>query len=93
MKKKSIELYNRYHSKLWLEFVEDNKWILKGDDNAMHYHRIGYERNNATINFVDPSGGPFLSVGSTIEDNKKIKSIERSPSGYIFTLEDESKED
>lgn len=92
MKKKSIELYNRYHSKLWLEFIEDNKWVLKGDNDAMDYYRVGYEHDNKSIRFIDPSGGPFLSVG-TIVNGKKITSIERGTSDYIFILEDESKED
>lgn len=41
---------------------------------------IGYFDDNKTIAFVDPSGGPFLHVGSTLEENKKkILSIDLIP--------------
>jgi hypothetical protein len=44
------------------------------------YYRIGYNEDK-TINFVDPSGGPFIQVGTELgryfEDGieRKIKSI------------------
>jgi len=48
------------------------------------YHRIGFrERDEVGISFVDPSGGPFISVGEVLEElhdklpkGLKIKTIE-----------------
>lgn len=27
-----IDLYNRYGDKVWLEYLEENKWQLKGNN-------------------------------------------------------------
>lgn len=89
-----IKLYNRYNDKVYLEHLDGNKWALKGEDNVFLYCRIGFaDADNKTIDFVDPSGGPFLAIGGRVKDNKRIVSIEQSPSGYIFTLEDEDNKD
>jgi hypothetical protein len=49
--------------------------------------RVGFNEDKS-INFVDPSGGPFMRVGSKW-DNFTIKSIEGIANvGYLFTLEE-----
>lgn len=87
--KKTISLYNRYKNKVYLENVEDNKWLLKGGP-ELSYLRICFLEDH--IFAVDPEGGPYLGEGETVE-GKKITSIKESPEGYILTLEDEDKED
>lgn len=54
------------------KFVKDSDDIyiieLDGD-----YYRIGYDKDRFHPNFIDPSGGPFISVGyktSNIEVTK-----------------------
>lgn len=82
-----IFLPNRYGSKIWLEPKEDNKWLLNGEDNESSYMRvIGYPDK---IEAIDPSGGPFISLGYQVGD-KIVTKIEFD-SGYILTLEDDNK--
>lgn len=85
-----IPLHNRYHINVYLENVEDDKWVLKGDDMALNYIGISFLEDH--IYSVDPEGGPYLGEGETIA-GKKITSIKESPEGYILTLEDEGKKD
>ena len=61
---KRVELPNRYGDKNYLEEVSTNKYklILKEDNHV----RFGFmEEGHYT--FVDPSGGPFMSVGHQVE--------------------------
>ena len=68
-----INLHNRYGYNIYLEHLEDSKWLLKIDEKA-NYTRVGggLPKN---IKFVDPEGGPFLSVEGTVE-GKVITKIE-----------------
>lgn len=51
------------------------------------YTRCGYTENN-TIDFVDPSTGPFMQVGSSIEGIGKIKEINPVKDvGFLITFE------
>lgn len=52
------------------------------------YTRIGYNEDGSYA-FIDPSGGPFLQVGDTVEElDRTIKSICQSPDrGYIIEFE------
>ena len=85
-----IGLRNRYRQNLYLEEIDTNKWILKGSELALEY--LGVNFDDTGILSVDPSGGPYLAVGDKVPNtSKKILSIEETPAGYIFTLEDESK--
>jgi len=68
-----IDLYNRYGYDIHLEHLEDSKWLLKIDEKA-NYTRIGGDLPK-NIKFVDPEGGPFLSVEGTV-DGKVITKIE-----------------
>lgn len=87
-----IGLKNRYGYNVYLEHLWEDKWVLKGDNNALGY--IGVNFLDDHIFSVDPSGGPFLEEGDTIIGfHKKIKEIKENSLGYILTLEDESKED
>lgn len=87
-----IGLRNRYGLSVYLEYLWENKWLLKGDEEALTFIGVSFLDNH--IFSVDPSGGPFLQEGDTIIGfNKKIKAIREDTLGYILTLEDESKED
>lgn len=73
-----IKLYNRDGADLWLEKEDSNIWKLKVDQNhtyVLKYIRIiGYPE----IEAIDPSGGPFISVGDVLNDieNRFYKVIE-----------------
>ena len=72
-----IQLYNRDGANLWLEKVKDIKpniseWKLKVDEKhsyCLEYLRvIGNIKDNKVVDIeaIDPSGGPFLSIGDEI---------------------------
>ena len=75
-------LDNRYGDLIQLIKQDGNIYLLDGD---LNYMRVGYNEDK-TIDFVDPSGGPFMRVGAkwddfTIEAIDSIANI-----GYLFTL-------
>lgn len=61
--KPEIQLNSRYNTDNRLIQIEGSplKYKLKTDYN----YRIGFENNKCT--FIDPSGGPFITIGSEIE--------------------------
>lgn len=63
---KIIKLPNRYRENVYLEQVHDNIYKLELPD---PYCRIGIDNDNPNeYTFVDPSGGPFISVGGELYD-------------------------
>lgn len=82
----TIKLFNRYKEDVHLEKVKDNIYKLITED---PYMRCGYfpdvhdvmeyeKQEEKQYSFVDPSGGPFISVGEHIytEDDKKMLIID-----------------
>lgn len=73
-----IELFNRDGANLWLERIGniDNNtswWILKVDKKhnyCLEYIRVIFEKYPSKIKGIDPSGGPMLSLGDKLENNK-----------------------
>lgn len=56
-----IQLVNRYNDKNFLEYLNGNWWELK--EQNPDFTRLGAGDDNwETIDFVDPSGGPFMQV-------------------------------
>jgi hypothetical protein len=75
---------NRYGDEYRFEKVNDNTYTIKGD---LNYWRFGGKEGQESIDdndlgFVDPSGGPFISIGYMIEGRpvKRISSV----NGEIF---------
>lgn len=62
--------YNRDHAHLWIDddnnlcIDEKHKWCLE------YMRCILDENDNKTIIAIDPSGGPFISVGDKIEGHE-----------------------
>lgn len=84
MLKDKYVLDNRYGDLVQLIKQDGNIYLLDGD---LDYMRVGYN-DDKSINFVDPSGGPFMRVGTewddfTIEAIKGITNV-----GYLFTLKE-----
>lgn len=72
----------------WLEQYEDNNYILHSE---LDHVRAGYmDSNRDMIAFVDPPGGPFIKVGSVLEETgKKVKFIEHiKGKGFSITFEE-----
>lgn len=75
-----IKLFNRDGADMWLEPFKDNLYKLCVDDDhiyCLQYMRIiGHYPTN--IEAIDPSGGPFLSVGDYVDKTHKIDKFESS---------------
>ena len=85
--KEKIKLQSRY--------IEDKNYLNRiGDETSKRYllqteyrYRVGLvEGDSSTYSFVDPSGGPFISKG-TIIDNNTVKSILKGDEGVIIEFE------
>lgn len=84
MLKDKYVLPNRYGDLVQLVKQDGNLYLLNGD---LDYMRVGYNEDK-TINFVDPSGGPFLRVGAKWDDFI-IETIEAIANvGFLFTLKE-----
>lgn len=82
MLKDKYVLDNRYGHLVQLIKQDGNIYLLDGD---LGYMRVGYN-DDKSINFVDPSGGPFMRVGVEWDDFT-IESIDSIANvGFLFTL-------
>lgn len=58
---------NRDGAHLWFENIKDNIYELKTDKQfVLEYCRIG--TTDAEVIMVDPSGGPYISIGDVFGD-------------------------
>ena len=68
----------------------DNRLLHVGEDHYIlatpYNYRVGFDGDN--IQYVDPSGGPFLQPGVSIGNKKKVKSL-RYAKMVLIELEDE----
>ena len=89
---------NRDNAVLWLERVEGNNYVLKSSiDWVLEYMRFIYTEvpNDAMIfddefngkkciyNAIDPSGGPYISLGYEIENYKVVRFFKKDDNFYI----------
>ena len=76
---KDIELNNRYGDKNYLQYIAPNKYKLVLNSEVKDYCRYVYADGcsfgDNEYYAVDPSGGPFLSIGSRINENETITRI------------------
>lgn len=83
MQEDKIKLPNRYNEGIYLEKAGDNKYKLI----CGTYLRVGIiNNNNDQYSFVDPSGGPMISIGSKLPVGI-VKSIGRDSKNYIIEVE------
>ena len=64
-----IKLFNRDGADLRLVSEDEKLWKFKVDKKhtyVLEYMRYGLEKDNKTICMMDPSGGPYLTIGSRI---------------------------
>ena len=66
---------NRYGDQYSFEKVSDNAYTIVGD---LKYWRYGGQEGQeqldfADLGFVDPSGGPFIELGMSIEGRKIVR--------------------
>ncbi len=82
------KMRNRYGDEYSFEKISDNVYRIVGE---LSYWRCGGKEGQNTIDesdlgFVDPSGGPFIAVGSTIE-GRKITRISADGETFLFEVE------
>ncbi len=78
---------NRYGDEYSFLKLSDNTYTIVGDLKYWRYGcRDGQEQLDLTdLGFVDPSGGPFISVGSVIE-GRKISKIQLADDQLVFEV-------
>ena len=82
-----IKLDNRYSANIWLEHIDKDLWELKSQKpEDLQYMRFIYEDDNS-IYAIDPSGGPFLSIGTIVGFEEKYIVKEIFKNGFILRLE------
>ena len=80
----TIHLPNRYNERVCLiQLPESN--VLYRLDVECPYLRISENEDN-TINFVDPSGGPFIDIGYKISNKRVVSKIYRDDKNIIIEL-------
>jgi len=79
---------NRYGVEYNFEKIDDHTYTIVGDlDHWRYGGHEGQERIDfSDLGFVDPQGGPFISVGSEIE-GRTIVRIMADPEGILFKVE------
>ena len=76
---------NRYGDEYSFEKVAENTYTIVGD---LKYWRCGGKEGQAGIDdqdlgFVDPSGGPFIAVGSQINGQEIVRIRAEGESFYF----------
>lgn len=66
-----ISLYNRDGANL---YIDDEGYLHSDKDYVLEYMRVGGDGSANDIQFIDPSGGPFIEVGDKIA-NKTVAAI------------------
>lgn len=64
-----IKLFNRDGANLRLVSEDGLLWRFKVDNEhkyVLEYMRYGLEKDNRTICMIDPSGGPYMTIGTKI---------------------------
>jgi hypothetical protein len=79
---------NRYGDEYTFEKVNENTYTIVGD---LKYWRYGGregqpEMDFSDLGFVDPSGGPFVSIGYQIE-GRKVNRIRALGEQLFFEVE------
>lgn len=85
----SITLPNRYGLDIFLEHLQDGIYLLKGDLNFLSV--IGMNEETKNVVSVDPSGGPFISVGFVPKNGLIVTKISFDNNNYLIELRHVSK--
>ena len=73
-----INLPNRDGAKLAIVSDDGKLWNFEVDDKhkyVLEFMRIGYMEDNKTIDFIDPSGGPFMRVHCSIDADTILEGV------------------
>jgi hypothetical protein len=84
---------NRYGNNITFELLESNGLVDVVKVSGFEYYRTGFNTETNQVNFFDPEGGPFISVGQDISDFFKsdtpmmVQSIIDSNGGFLLQIE------
>ena len=84
-----IPLFNRDGSKVFLEHKASNIYYLRGDKEALMAVGVTFDGNPDNITAVDPSGGPYISVGSEIIEGYIVESIMSTKEGFKIKFKEQ----
>ena len=82
-----VLLPNRYGDNNYLRQIDNNKYRYESENG---YLRIGYKGDTEQdgYQFIDPSGGPFMTIGSEVYGIEgKISEITAVEGGFVLTFE------
>lgn len=80
-----IKIKNRYNELIYLVNIEDNKYRLLSDG-----FRVICDKDYREIKAIDPSGGPFMTVGFKFPKyHKEIKEFRKETNGEIILIIDD----
>lgn len=96
--KNIINLGNRYGAKNYLELVDEDTYALRfSDPQEGSWCRVGLAEGTKWEDheyyFVDPSGGPFLSVGTPITEDKVVDRIYSEENTYYIKVTKKEEKD
>ena len=87
--KKIIPLFNRDGNKVYLEQKESNIYYLRGDEEALMAVGVTFDGSHDNIKAVDPSGGPYISIGSKTTEGYVVESIESTKEGFKIKFKEQ----
>jgi hypothetical protein len=67
---------------VFLEHKEGNIYYLRGDEDALMAVGVAFNGSPNNITAIDPSGGPYMSVGSEIIEGYVVESIISTKEGF-----------
>lgn len=86
--KKVLFFKNRYNDTICFTPIAKNQYkmtsIDKYGEKVDYGWRFGMKEDNKNIEFVDPPGGPFVSIGYKLRNNKTVISIESTKDGITL---------
>lgn len=77
-RQKIITLNNRYGYDVHLEHIDINTYKLIIDNNCNYFSiggAVSVDRYTTNYEFIDPEGGPFISIGTDIGGGNVIERI------------------
>jgi len=84
---------NRYGNNITFELLESNGLVDVVKVSGFEYYRTGFNVDTLQVDFIDPEGGPFISVGQDLSEffesdtPMKVQSIINSNSGFLLQIE------
>jgi len=92
MHTKGNKMRNRYGDEYSWEDIGNNQFLFHMSGNSLGYGRIGGKEGQTGLDYddlgmFDPSGGPYVTIGSIVE-GRKVTHIKSTDNSYIVTVGD-----